>query len=130
MAKEDNTHTGYHHDDRIIPTKQKPLDEEVARQSALSEYWRANLHLLGFLLAIWFVVSFGFGIILADTLDSFTVLGFPLGFWFAQQGGIYVFVVLIFVYVFRMQQIDKKFGLDDGEYIPEEAPMNKSEDMS
>ncbi|MFL2770973.1 MAG: DUF4212 domain-containing protein [Rhodospirillaceae bacterium] len=130
MAKEDDTHTGYHHDDRIISTKQEALNEEVSRKSALNEYWRANLHLLGWLLAIWFVTSFGFGIILADTLDSFTVLGFPMGFWFAQQGAIYVFVVLIFAYVFRMHQIDKKFGLDDGECKPEKTLKNKSEDMS
>ena len=63
------------------------------------EYWHRNLRYLGILLSVWFLVSYGFGILLADVLDSVRLGGFKLGFWFAQQGSIYVFVILIFIYV-------------------------------
>ncbi len=76
-------------------------------------YWRRNLVYLASLLAIWFVVSFGFGILLVDELDAIRIGGFKLGFWFAQQGAIYVFVILIFVYVFLMNRLDKKFSQDE-----------------
>lgn len=76
-------------------------------------YWKANIGLLGKLLVIWFVVSFGFGIVLEDWLNQFSLFGFKVGFWFAQQGSIYVFVVLIFVYARRMRQIDREFGVED-----------------
>ena len=81
-----------------------------------AEYWRRNLRYLVWLLAVWFVVSFGFGIILTEPLDAFRVPGtsFPLGFWFAQQGSIYVFVVLIFVYVVLMNRLDREFEVDEG----------------
>lgn len=80
---------------------------------ARAAYWKANLHLLGKLLVVWFVVSFGFGILLADWLNQFQFFGFKLGFWFAQQGSIYVFVVLIFVYARKMRALDRKFGVED-----------------
>jgi len=73
-------------------------------------YWRANLTWVGILLAIWFIVSYGFGILLVDQLDAIRLGGFKLGFWFAQQGSIYTFVVLIAVYVVVMNRLDKKFG--------------------
>ena len=73
-------------------------------------YWRINLRYLGILLSIWLVVSFGFGILLKKPLDAIPLGGFKLGFWFAQQGAIYVFVILIFVYVRLMNRLDKKFG--------------------
>ena len=79
----------------------------------LHHYWKKNLKYLGILLVIWFVVSFGCGILFADTLNSIMLGGFPLGFWFAQQGAIYVFVVLIFVYVFLMNKLDKEFNVDE-----------------
>ena len=72
------------------------------------EYWKANIRLLIILLSIWFMIWFGFGIILSDFLDQFSLGGFKLGFWFAQQGSIYGFVILIFVYVFAMNRIEKK----------------------
>jgi len=72
------------------------------------EYWKANIRLLIILLSIWFIIWFGFGIILSDFLDQFSIGGFKLGFWFAQQGSIYGFVILIFVYVFAMNRIEKK----------------------
>ena len=72
------------------------------------DYWKENLKLLATLLFIWFVISFGFGIIFSDLLDQFSLGGFKLGFWFAQQGSIYGFVILIFVYVFAMHRLEKK----------------------
>ena len=71
-------------------------------------YWKTNLRILTCLLTIWFLVSFGFGILLSDWLDQFRIGGFKLGFWFAQQGSIYVFILLIFTYVFLMGRLDKK----------------------
>ena len=79
----------------------------------LKHYWRTNLKYLAILLAIWLVVSFGFGILLADTLNRYQIGGFPLGFWFAQQGSIYVFVVLIFVYVYLMNRLDKSHQVNE-----------------
>lgn len=76
-------------------------------------YWRANLRLIGALLCVWFVVSFGFGILLVDVLNQFQFFGFKLGFWWAQQGSIYVFVVIIFLYVYLMQRIDRRYGVSD-----------------
>ena len=85
----------------------------IARRA---EYWRRNLRYLSVLLAIWAVVSFGFGIIWREALDALTLpgTGFPLGFWFAQQGSIYVFVVLIFAYVMLMNRLDREFDVDEG----------------
>jgi putative solute:sodium symporter small subunit len=75
----------------------------------MKSYWISNLKILLVLLLIWFTVSFGFGIIWSESLDQFSIVGFKLGFWFAQQGSIYFFVVLIFVYVFLMNRLDKKY---------------------
>jgi putative solute:sodium symporter small subunit len=77
------------------------------------KYWKKNLKYLAILLSIWFLVSFGFGILLVDELNSFRFGGFKLGFWFAQQGSIYVFVILIFVYIRLMNKLDKKFGYNN-----------------
>ena len=79
------------------------------------EYWRRNLRYVGTLLAIWALASYGAGIVFADALDTIRIpgTGFPLGFWFAQQGSIYVFVVLIFVYVFLMNRLDREFDVDE-----------------
>ena len=77
------------------------------------KYWKKNLKYLAILLSIWFLVSFGFGILLLDELNSFRLGGFKLGFWFAQQGSIYVFVILIFVYIRLMNKLDKKFGYNN-----------------
>ena len=76
-------------------------------------YWRANLTLMGVLLAIWFTVSFGFGILLRPVLDQVSIGGAPLGFWFAQQGSIFVFVALIFYYAHAMNRLEKKYGVRD-----------------
>lgn len=76
-------------------------------------YWKENLRYLLILLAIWFIVSYGCGIIFKDALNEIRLGGFKLGFWFAQQGSIYVFVILIFVYVRIMNKLDKKYGYDE-----------------
>ena len=73
-----------------------------------SQYWKKKLRNLAIVLTIWFAVSFGAGILFKEALDAFQIGGFPLGFWFAQQGSIYVFVVLIFVYVRLMNKLDKE----------------------
>jgi putative solute:sodium symporter small subunit len=75
-----------------------------------TSYWKKNLRYLGILLTIWFAVSFGAGILFKDALDAFHIGGFPVGFWFAQQGSIYVFVLLIFVYVRLMNKLDKEYN--------------------
>lgn len=79
----------------------------------MKQYWRKNLGYLTVLLSIWFVVSYGFGILLAEPLNSIRLGGFKLGFWFAQQGSIYTFVILIFVYVRLMNKLDKDFDVDE-----------------
>ncbi len=76
-------------------------------------YWRRNLTYVGILLAIWFLVSYGFGILLVEQLNAIRIGGFQLGFWFAQQGSIYVFVILIFVYVRLMNRLDREFDVDE-----------------
>ena len=73
----------------------------------MDDYWKSNLKILFWLLLAWFLVSFGFGIIFSDYLDKFQIGGFKLGFWFSQQGSIYSFVVIIFVYVYLMEKLDK-----------------------
>ena len=78
-----------------------------------SAYWKENISLVLKLLVIWFAVSFGCGILFAEQLNTIQFFGFKLGFWFAQQGAIYTFVLLIFVYVFKMNAIDKKYGVDE-----------------
>ena len=82
-------------------------------KESMKAYWKENLGYLAILLAIWFLVSYVFGILLVDQLNSIKMGGFKLGFWFAQQGSMYVFVVLIFVYVRLMNKLDKKYGVDE-----------------
>ncbi|MCB0635102.1 MAG: DUF4212 domain-containing protein [Lewinella sp.] len=79
----------------------------------LKMYWRENLTYLAILLVIWFIVSYGFGIFFAESLNSVRIGGAKLGFWFAQQGSIYVFVILIFVYVYLMNRLDKKYDVHE-----------------
>jgi len=95
--------------------RESVTDPEVRARHAA--YWRRNLRYLAILIAVWFVVSYGFGILLVEPLNALTLpgTGFPLGFWFAQQGSIYVFVVLIFVYVWLMNRLDREFDVDEGD---------------
>ncbi|MEE9302394.1 MAG: DUF4212 domain-containing protein [Thiotrichaceae bacterium] len=81
--------------------------------SAHNSYWQANLKLMAFCLAIWFIVSFLFGILLVDQLNEFRIGGYKLGFWFAQQGSIYTFVILIFFYSWRMNKLDRKYDFHE-----------------
>ncbi len=76
-------------------------------------YWKENLSLVVKLFIVWFAVSFGCGILLVDVLNSIPLGGYKLGFWFAQQGAIYTFLVLIFVYTKKMGDLDRKYGVDD-----------------
>ena len=78
-----------------------------------AEYWRRNVKLITIFMVIWFVVSFGFGIILKDALNAISIGGYKLGFWFAQQGSIYVFVALIFIYSKMIGNLDKEFGVEE-----------------
>ena len=87
-----------------------PLSDDQARS-----YWRRNLALMIRLLVIWFVVSFGFGILLVDLLNQIQIGGYRLGFWFAQQGSIYTFVILIFYYARKMAALDREFGVEEDE---------------
>ncbi|MCB2082568.1 MAG: DUF4212 domain-containing protein [Sphingomonadaceae bacterium] len=91
-------------------------DDEIPdteTSAAEDAYWRENVRLLLILMAIWFACSFGAGILLREFLDQFMLGGYPLGFWFAQQGSIYIFVALIFYYVVKMKKIERKYDLDD-----------------
>lgn len=85
----------------------------LSKEDAARGYWKENLRLMLILLIIWFAVSFGAGILFVDLLDNIQFFGFPLGFWFAQQGSIYTFVVLIFVYVVRMNTLDRKYDFHE-----------------
>ena len=77
------------------------------------QYWRANLRLVATCLTIWFTVSFGCGILLVDFFNQFQVGGYKLGFWFAQQGSIFTFLILIFWYAVRMNALDRKYGVQE-----------------
>lgn len=84
----------------------------MSKQKNATAYWKENIKYVLLLLLIWFLVSFGAGILFKDALNSVKIGGFKLGFWFAQQGAMYVFVILIFVYVRIMNKLDKKYGYD------------------
>ncbi|HSK96128.1 MAG TPA: DUF4212 domain-containing protein [Euzebyales bacterium] len=84
-------------------------------ESQRREYWRTNLRLMSILLVVWFVVSYLFGILLVVPLNNVVINGFPLGFWFAQQGSIVTFVILIGIYVWRMDRLDDHYGVGKAE---------------
>jgi len=87
------------------------MGKPTSTERDLKGYWLENLKYLAILLSIWFLVSFGCGILFAEALNEIKIAGFPLGFWFAQQGSIYVFVILIFIYVRLMNKLDKKYNV-------------------
>ena len=93
---------------RSIPLTLHPMDTK-----SRAAYWKKNIRILFILLTVWFIVSFGCGILLVDQLNQIRLGGFKLGFWFAQQGAIYFFVILIFVYVVRMNMLDKEFNVNE-----------------
>ena len=92
-------------------------------QQRRRDYWRENLRIMAWLLAVWFLVSYGCGILFVDALNKISLGGFKFGFWMAQQGSIYVFVVLIFVYVRLMNKLDQKYGFDK-----EDEPENEKKE--
>lgn len=79
----------------------------------LDEYWQKNLRILGVLLLVWFIVSYGCGIIFADTLNGIRIGGYKLGFWFAQQGAIYAFIAIIYTYIYKMNKLDREYDVHD-----------------
>lgn len=81
----------------------------MGQKDSVQKYWHYNIKIISILLFFWFAVSFGCGILFAEQLNVIKIGGFKLGFWFAQQGSIYVFVILIFVYIYLMNRLDKKF---------------------
>ena len=78
----------------------------------IDQYWKKNIQIVSILLVFWFLASFGFGIIFADNLDEINFFGFKLGFWFAQQGSILIFVAIIFIYIRSMKKLDQEFKED------------------
>ena len=87
--------------------------KKMAKDKDLKKYWKTNLGYLLILLSIWFIVSYLFAIVFVDQLNQIRIGGFKLGFWFAQQGSIYAFVLIILVYIRLMNKLDKKYGLKD-----------------
>ena len=130
-SRADNPPARDSHGDQVAPPKSatqatpRPArgarSDEVTPEGRAAAYWRANVRLLLWLLAIWFTVSYGFGILLVDWLNRVSLFGFKLGFWWAQQGSIYVFVALIFVYVALAHRLDRKFGVADDTNDRQEA---------
>ena len=84
-----------------------------SKSSRMNAYWRENIRIVLSLLSVWFLVSFGMSILFVDYLDNFRFFGFKLGFWMAQQGAIYFFLVIIFVYVYKMKNLDRKYDVDE-----------------
>ncbi|HSI74333.1 MAG TPA: DUF4212 domain-containing protein [Lunatimonas sp.] len=83
------------------------------QKQRMKNYWRRNIKIVLSLIAVWFIVSFGFGILLVEQLNAFRLGGFKLGFWFAQQGSIFTFVILIFIYVVMMNRLDEEFDVNE-----------------
>ena len=99
--------------ERVV-AKDIKLDKMINPQnSKVKVYWKKNIRIVLSLLAVWFFVSFGMGILLVDVLDNFRMFGFKFGFWMAQQGSIFCFVILIFVYVYRMNKLDHQYDMDE-----------------
>ena len=108
--------------ERVV-AKDINLDKMInSHNSKAKVYWKKNIRIVLSLLAIWFFVSFGMGILLVDVLDNFRFFGFKLGFWMAQQGSIFCFVILIFVYVYKMNKLDHQYDMDEDQdnFVPED----------
>lgn len=99
----------------VVPDQKTALKQELAGtdRSLLEAYWKRNLRLTVTLLSIWFVVGYLLAIVFAPALNNFTFFGTPLGFWMAQNGAIYVFVLLILIYAVSMNRLDREFGVDE-----------------
>jgi len=108
--------------ERVV-AKDINLDKMINPQnSKVKVYWKKNIRIVLSLLEVWFFVSFGMGILLVDVLDNFRIFGFKLGFWMAQQGSIFCFVILIFVYVYRMNKLDHQYDMDEDQdnFVPDD----------
>jgi len=108
--------------ERVV-AKDINLDKMInPENSKVKVYWKKNIRIVLSLLAVWFFVSFGMGILLVDVLDNFRIFGFKLGFWMAQQGSIFCFVILIFVYVYRMNKLDHQYDMDEDQdnFVPDD----------
>ena len=108
--------------ERVV-AKDINLDKMINPQnSKVKVYWKKNIRIVFSLLAVWFFVSFGMGILLVDVLDNFRIFGFKFGFWMAQQGSIFCFVILIFVYVYRMNKLDHQYDMDEDQdnFVPDD----------
>ena len=106
------------------------LDKMInSHNSKAKVYWKKNIRIVLSLLAVWFFVSFGMGILLVDVLDNFRIFGFKLGFWMAQQGSIFCFVILIFVYVYRMNKLDHQYDMDEDQdnFVPDDIYRSDKE---
>ncbi len=117
--------------ERVV-AKDINLDKMInSHNSKAKVYWKKNIRIVLSLLAIWFFVSFGMGILLVDVLDNFRIFGFKLGFWMAQQGSIFCFVILIFVYVYRMNKLDHQYGMDEDQdnFVPDDIYRSDKEDQ-
>ena len=110
-------------DSEHLVAKDINLDKMInSHNSKAKVYWKKNIRIVLSLLAVWFFVSFGMGILLVDVLDNFRIFGFKLGFWMAQQGSIFCFVILIFVYVYRMNKLDHQYDMDEDQdnFVPDD----------
>ena len=117
--------------ERVV-AKDINLDKMInSHNSKAKVYWKKNIRIVLSLLAIWFFVSFGMGILLVDVLDNFRFFGFKLGFWMAQQGSIFCFVILIFVYVYRMNKLDHQYDMDEDQdnFVPDDIYRSDKEDQ-
>jgi len=109
MSQEDQQQAGTQGSRAPVEDLASRASEEIGHQA----YWRANVRTLLSLLLVWFLVSFGCGILWVDALNAYSFFGWKLGFWFSQQGAIYTFVILIFVYVVQMNALDRRFNVDE-----------------
>jgi putative solute:sodium symporter small subunit len=98
---------------RIMDSNTTSTPSPADRQRARREYWRANLRLISVLLVVWATVSYGCGILFVEWFNQFTIGRLPLGYWFANQGSMYTFVVLIFIYARRMEALDRRYQVED-----------------
>ena len=117
--------------ERVV-AKDINLDKMInSHNSKAKVYWKKNIRIVLSLLAVWFFVSFGMGILLVDVLDNFRFFGFKLGFWMAQQGSIFCFVILIFVYVYRMNKLDHQYDMDEDQdnFVPDDIYRSDKEDQ-
>lgn len=117
----------YHHDEAENPPPHSHHDEETLSEIDVQAYWRANIKVLVVLLSTWAFVSFGCGVLFSDWLDQFHIGGFPLGFWFTQQGTMICFVAIIFIYHIWMKKIERAHGVDDDEDNVENNAANQAD---